>query len=235
MDRGCCNSTNACNGGFSMTLIDNDEYEISTQIKDQELIKKRRRQIVDCAVKLFIKHGYHQTSTRQLTREIGISTGTLYEYITTKVDVLYLVCRAIYTDVQQCLEAVNSDSDDAREVLKEIVREYFLVCDRLSDHYLLLYQVTHFLPKKFQQKILDAELEITELFLDAIQKLEAEGKLDLDSKTITFIGHTISVLGHTWAFRRWYFAKHFTIEEYIDKQTEFILGFLSENTIKHPA
>ena len=212
-----------------------DEHEISTQIKDQELIIKRRRQIVDCAVKLFIKHGYHQTSTRLLTKEIGISTGTLYEYITTKVDVLYLVCRAIYTDVESCLKDINTNSNDAREVLKEMVREYFLVCDRLSDHYLLLYQVTHFLPKKFQQKILDAELEITELFLTAIRNLESQGKLELDEKTINFMGHTISVLGHTWAFRRWYFTKHFTIEQYIGKQTEFILGFLAEENIKLPA
>lgn len=212
-----------------------DEHEISTQIKDQELIVERRRQIVDCAVKLFIKHGYHQTSTRLLTKEIGISTGTLYEYITTKVDVLYLVCRAIYSDVESCLKDINTNSGDAREVLKEMVRKYFLVCDRLSDHYLLLYQVTHFLPKKFQQKILDAEMEITELFLTAIRNLESQGKLKLDEKTINFMGHTISVLGHTWAFRRWYFTKHFTIEQYIEKQTEFILGFLAEENIKLPA
>jgi len=214
-----------------MNIRDSHEYEISTEIKDQELVKQRRRQIVDCAVKLFIKQGYHKTSTRQLTKAIGISTGTLYEYISTKVDVLYLVCRAIYTDVEASMKNVHFTSEDGREVLKEIVREYFLVCDRLSDHYLLLYQVTHFLPTNFQQRILDAELEITKLFLDAIERLEKEGKLDLDSDTINFIGHTISVLGHTWAFRRWYFAKHYTIEQYIEKQTEFILGFLSADTV----
>lgn len=207
-------------------------HEIATQIKDQELVKKRRREIVDCAVKLFIEHGYHQTSTRMLTREMGISIGTLYEYISTKVDVLYLVCRAIYSDVEQSLKNVDTTSDDAREVLKDIVREYFLVCDRLSDHYLLLYQVTHFLPKKFQQEILDAELEITGLFLHAIGRLKAEGKLNLDQQTINFMGHTISVLGHTWAFRRWYFAKNFTIEHFIEQQTEFILGFLYEEKLK---
>lgn len=218
-----------------MALSDTDVHEISTQIKDLELVKQRRRQIVDSAVKLFIKQGYHQTSTRQLTKEIGISTGTLYEYISTKVDVLYLVCRAIYTDVEQSLKNIHSNAKDAREVLKDIVREYFYVCDRLSDHILLLYQVTHFLPKNFQQKILDAELEITGLFLNAIKELEAEGKIDLDEQTINFIGHTISVLGHTWAFRRWYFTKHFTIEQYIDKQTDFILGFLSEENSGHLA
>lgn len=214
-----------------MTMKEYHDHEISTQIKDQELVKQRRRQIVDSAVKLFIKHGYHKTSTRQLTKEIGISTGTLYEYISTKVDVLYLVCRAIYSDVEGSLKNVQSDSKDGREVLREIVREYFLVCDRLSDHILLLYQVTHFLPLNYQQKVLDAELEITKLFLDAIEQLNAEGKLILDDQTINFIGHTISVLGHTWAFRRWYFAKHFTIEQYIEKQTEFILGFLSADTV----
>jgi len=208
-----------------------DEVEISTQIKDRELVRQRRRQIVDGAVKLFIKHGYHQTSTRLLTKEIGISTGTLYEHISTKVDVLYLVCRAIYTDVEISLKNIRPPDKDAREVLKEIVREYFLVCDRLSDHILLLYQVTHFLPKKFQQKILDAELEITDLFLQAIWELEAEGKLNLDEETINFMGHTISVLGHTWAFRRWYFTKYFTIDQYIDKQTDFILGFLADQKI----
>lgn len=211
---------------------DTHEFEISTQIKDQELVKQRRRQIVDCAVKLFIKHGYHKTSTRLLTKEIGISTGTLYEYISTKVDVLYLVCRAIYTDVENSMKNISSDGADGREVLKDIVREYFLVCNRLSDHILLLYQVTHFLPQQFQQKILDAEMEITKLFLDALEQLKDEGKLDLDDRTINFVGHTISVLGHTWAFRRWYFAKHFTIEEYIEKQTELILGFLSTETEK---
>lgn len=208
-------------------IADNtDVYEISTQIKDQELVKQRRRQIVDSAVKLFIKHGYHKTSTRLLTKEIGISTGTLYEYISTKVDVLYLVCRAIYNDVAQSMKNVHTSSEDGREILKEIVREYFLVCDRLSDHILLIYQVTHFLPANFQKKILDSELEITKLFLDALERLKEEGKLDLDEETIDFVGHTISVLGHTWAFRRWYFAKHYTIEKYIEKQTEFILGSL---------
>jgi len=204
-----------------------DKDEIATQIKDQDLVNQRRRQIVDGAVKLFIKQGYHKTSTRQLTKEIGISTGTLYEYISTKVDVLYLVCRAIYSDVKESLSGVNTTSKDGKDILKAIVKEYFLVCDRLSDHILLLYQVTHFLPKNFQQKILDAELDITGLFLDAIEQLKAEGKLDLDEQTINFVGHTISVLGHTWAFRRWYFTKHFTIDEYIVKQTEFIMGFLA--------
>ncbi len=46
--------------------------------------------------------------------------------------------------------------------------------------------------------------------------------------TIYTASHNISVLGHTWAFRRWYFRKQFTIEQYIDQQTDFIMRFLAD-------
>ena len=50
----------------------------------------------------------------------------------------------------------------------------------------------------------------------------------LDDHTIILIGHNISIIGHTRAFRRWYFAKQFTIEQYIEQQTDFIMSFLKD-------
>ena len=65
---------------------------IPTQVKNQALVAQRRRQIVDASVNLFIENGFHKTTTRQIARASGISIGSLYEYIATKEDVLYLVC-----------------------------------------------------------------------------------------------------------------------------------------------
>ena len=203
--------------------------EIATQIKDKKLVEERRKQIVDCAVRLFIEHGYHKTTTRMLARETGLSIGSLYEYITTKDDVLYLVCMAIHNAVEQAMNDALDRALGGRDSLKEIIREYFLVCNRLSDYILLMYQVTHLLPVQRQKIVLEAELGITSLFINSMQQLKTNGKLSLDDDVINFIGHNISVIGHTWAFRRWYFAKHFSIEQYIEKQTEFIMGFLPGN------
>ncbi|MBM9605356.1 TetR/AcrR family transcriptional regulator [Desulfopila inferna] len=211
-----------------MRIEAKDSREVATQIKNKKLVEERRRQIVDGAVKLFIKYGYHKTTTRILAKETGLSIGSLYEYISTKEDVLYLVCMAIYSEVEQGLSGALTRSAEGREALREIIREYFLVCDRMSDHVLLMYQVTHFLPDKWQKKVLEAEMRITSLFIDAMKQLQSEGKLAVDDETINLIGHNISVIGHTWAFRRWYFAKHFTIEQYTKKQSEFIMGFLPE-------
>ncbi len=206
-----------------------DSQEVVTHIKNQELVKERRRQIVDAAVKLFIKYGYHKTTTRALAKETGLSIGSLYEYVSTKDDVLYLVCIAIHTEVEQGVQEALARPTVGKAALAEVIREFFLVCNRMSDHVLLMYQVTHFLPLKWQEKVLEAELRITNLFIEAMRELRELGKLpQLDDDTINLIGHNISVIGHIWAFRRWYFAKNFTIEQYIEQQTEFIMSFLEE-------
>ncbi|MCH7960453.1 MAG: helix-turn-helix transcriptional regulator, partial [Candidatus Hydrogenedentes bacterium] len=68
-----------------------ERKSIPTQVKDSELVVQKRREIVDAAVGLFIRKGYHQTTTRKIAREAGFSIGSLYEYIASKEDILYLV------------------------------------------------------------------------------------------------------------------------------------------------
>jgi AcrR family transcriptional regulator len=212
-----------------MMEMNTDSREVVTNIKNQELVKERRRQIVDAAVKLFIEHGYHKTTTRALAKATGLSIGSLYEYVSTKDDVLYLVCIAIHTEVEHGVKEALARPTVGKAALAEVIREYFLVCNRMSDHVLLMYQVTHFLPLKWQEKVLEAELRITNLFIEAMRELRTLGKIpQLDDDTIILMGHNISVIGHTWAFRRWYFAKQFTIEQYIERQTEFIMSFLEK-------
>ncbi len=211
-----------------MKAKDSDAQEVVTQIKNQELVIERRRQIVDAAVKLFIKHGYHKTTTRLLAKATGLSIGTMYDYISTKEDVLYLVCMAIHSEVEQGVKEALARPLKGKEALAEVIREYFLVCNRMSDHVLLMYQVTHFLSPKWQNIVLEAEIGITNLFIEAMQQIKNKGTLqELDDDTISLIGHNISVIGHTWAFRRWYFAKHFTIDKYIEQQTDFIMSYLA--------
>jgi len=211
-----------------MLTTDNTK-EVATQIKNKELVKERRRQIVDAAVPLFIERGYHKTTTRALAQATGLSIGSMYEYISTKDDVLYLVCSAIHAEVEKGVKEALGRPLVGKAALAEVIREYFLVCNRMSDHILLMYQATHFLPLKWQAKVLEAELRITDIFIKAMRELKSRGMLpELDDDTINLMGHNISVLGHTWAFRRWYFAKNFTIEQYIEQQTDFIMRFLVE-------
>ncbi|MFH1153267.1 MAG: TetR/AcrR family transcriptional regulator [Pseudomonadota bacterium] len=198
---------------------------VPTQIKNPDLVRERRRQIVDSTVHLFVEHGYHKTTTRMIAKAAGFSIGSLYEYVGSKEDVLYLVCEAIHTEVEKGVEEALSGEDWGREAVVEMIREYMLVCDRMADHVLLMYQVTQFLPGQWQRRVLENELRITDIFISVLERVAGKhGFPVLDKQTIDLLGHNISVLGQMWAFRRWCLSRQFTIEEYIRRQTSYILG-----------
>jgi AcrR family transcriptional regulator len=201
--------------------------EVPTQIKNPELVRKRRRQIIDSTVKLFIEHGYHKTTTRMIAKAANFSIGSLYEYVSSKEDLLYLVCNAIHEEVRDAVEKALSNTDKGKERLAEAIRQYFYVCDKMGDHILLMYQVTQFLPEKWKKRILVNESDITDIFINALSSLSGKDTFPtLDTKILNLVGHNISVLGQMWAFRRWHMQRNFTIEEYVEIQTDFIFGLI---------
>ena len=203
------------------------DAEVPTQIKNPELVRERRRQIIDSTVKLFIEHGYHKTTTRMIAKASNFSIGSLYEYVSSKEDLLYLVCKTIHEEVQTAVEKALSNTDKGREKLAEVIRQYFYVCHKMGNHILLMYQVTQFLPEKWKVRVLVNELNITDIFINALSSLSGKNKFpSLDDKTVNLVGHNISVLGQMWAFRRWHMQKNFSIEEYTKIQTDFILGLI---------
>lgn len=198
--------------------------DIPTQIKDQKLVAVRRRQIVDAAVELFMQYGFHKTTTRRIARTAGISIGLLYEYITTKEDILFLVCEAIHAEMHAAVTEALDRTEDGVHPLAVAIREYFLVCDRLSDHIVLIYQEIHSLTSNWRKKVLENEEKITELFTKVLISLIERDELPmLEESVLNLAAHDISVLGHMWAFRRWMLCGHYTIDEYIEIQTGFIL------------
>ena len=209
----------------------NRTNDIPTQIKNPELVERRRRQIAQAAVKLFIKNGFHKTTTRQIAQATGLSIGSLYEYVASKEDILYLVCDSIHTDVERLVVDTMEKAGSGRDALAEVIREYFLVCDRMSDFILLIYQETRSLPPQWQKRVLENELRITGLFVEVLARIAATGELpNLDDGSIELAAHNISVLGHMWTFRRWFFGRHYTLDDYTEKQTEFILGMCNRKT-----
>lgn len=203
------------------------DTEIPTPIKNLDLVRERRRQLVDSTVKLFIEYGYHKTTTRMIAKASGFSIGSLYEYVSSKEDLLFLVCDAIHEELIKTLSRTLSCNGNGKRLLSEVLRQYFIVCDRMADHILLMYQVTQFLPEKHKKRVLKKEIDITQIFIRALTKVSGkDGAPAMDDRMIGLVAHDISVLGQMWAFRRWHIQKAFTINDYIEYQTTFIWNII---------
>ncbi|MCG3086998.1 TetR/AcrR family transcriptional regulator [Sporosarcina cyprini] len=193
--------------------------EVKSSVKDEGLIEKRREQIIDGAVKLFKEKGFHRATTREIAKAAGFSIGTLYEYIRTKEDVLYLVCDNIYHEVQSRLSSVMQQ-EGTLEGLRAAIGEYFSLIDDMADEFVVMYQESKSLPKDALQYVLKKELEMVGLFENLLASCVASGELRLADKEINLAAHHIVVQGQMWAFRRWALHSRYSIEEFIEMQTE---------------
>lgn len=206
-------------------MANNHKLFVKTNVKDESLIELRREQIVSGALKLFKEKGFHKATTREIAKAAGFSIGTLYEYIRTKEDVLYLVCDSIYNKVMDQISAIPTKMGTIDE-LKNAISHYFFLIDGMVDEYTIMYQESKTLSKEALQYVLNKELEMVKLFENILNNCVESKQLHLTKEEIYLAANHIVVQGQSWAFRKWALHKQYTIEQFIELQTKLCLGGL---------
>lgn len=202
--------------------------EVQSSVKDESLISKRRYQMIRGAVALFKQKGFHRTTTREIAKEAGFSIGTLYEYIRTKEDVLYLVCDSIYEEVQERLSTLPTQAGTL-EGLITAIRHYYLLIDEMQDEFVVMYQESKSLPKDALQYVLNKELEMVAIFEEILHACRMSGQIHLTEKAVKLAAHHVVVQGQMWAFRRWGLHRDMKINDFINEQTQFFLQGIQRN------
>jgi TetR/AcrR family transcriptional regulator, cholesterol catabolism regulator len=207
--------------------------EVPASVKDERLVKIRRDQMIKGAVNLFKEKGFHRTTTREIAKAAGFSIGTLYEYIRQKEDVLYFVCDRIYDEVRDRMEQDIDTQQGTLESLKLAIANYFKVMDDMQDEVLVMYQEVKSLSKDALPYVLNKELQMVGMFEKVIQKCVENGEFELNEREIKLLAHNIFVQGQMWGFRRWALRKMFTLDEYIELQTNFLLKGLEQRDLQN--
>jgi len=141
------------------------QKQVQTQIKDLNLIRKKHLQLAKGAAKLFIKKGYYQTSIRDILKVTDFTVGNLYNYISKKEDILYLVFDAFQTMWVTWLEERGvSRIEDPVEQLKTAIREMLSLVKSNREMVLLMYTESRSLPKNYLEVVKDRESKLVEYF-----------------------------------------------------------------------
>lgn len=199
---------------------------IPSMVKDQKLIKKRRAQMIKAAVTLFKEKGFHKATTREIAKLSGFSIGTLYEYIGTKEDILYLVCDAIYEEVSENLKMRLDHELKGVEKLKAAIAALFKVVNELQEEVLVMYQESKSLPKEALSYVFQKEKEMALMIKEIIQECVDQEQIQLTDKEVYLAAHNILVQTHMWTFRRWAVQGIYSLDDYIEIQTKLILNGL---------
>ncbi|MFC3039635.1 TetR/AcrR family transcriptional regulator [Virgibacillus xinjiangensis] len=193
---------------------------IVSSIKDQELIMKRRSQIVQGAVSLFREKGFHRTTTREIAKECGFSIGTLYEYIRTKEDVLFLVVDSIHHQVRDRLEEKIDLKNPSIDTFISMLESFFRLMDDMQEEVLILYQEVKSLKRESKSYVLEKE----RLMVGMLERVIVTCLPDeISPQDARLLANNLFVQGQMWGFRRWILQKQFTLDEYMERQIRFLL------------
>jgi TetR/AcrR family fatty acid metabolism transcriptional regulator len=80
----------------------------------------RRTRIVDAAVHVFARKGYHAARVGDIAAEAGVAHGLLYHYFASKEELLETIFRETWTELLRALERVEEDVRPAREQLRQV-------------------------------------------------------------------------------------------------------------------
>jgi AcrR family transcriptional regulator len=142
---------------------------------------RRERELIEIAVKHFHSKGYAGTSVQQIADEFGILKGSLYHYIESKEDLLFLVLSETHENLQRILEEVtNLDGLPPDELLRQYIKRQIAYTSRNLERMAIYYQEGHHLAKARRKK-LDQKRESHRAFLiGLIEQLQASGDVSDD-------------------------------------------------------
>jgi len=199
---------------------------IKTATKNPDRVRERRESLINAAIAVFVEKGFHNATVRDIGRAANMTQGTIYNYVSSKDDILYLVCDRIVAEYnEQARKALDTSHDPVGRV-RSAVRAISQVMYWHRREILLIYQDSHLLDKRSRRVILARVEEFIGMFeriiTDAARELGVPlAHPHLSANMLTFLPVMI-------ALRGWSLKNDVPPEDVIEQITAFIvrgLGF----------
>jgi AcrR family transcriptional regulator len=146
--------------------------------------------------------------------------------VTSKDDILYLVCDRIITEYQLKVKRAIDEVDDPAARVKAALRATTEIVHDHEDEILLIYQNSHLLDKRSRKVILARVKEFIQMFEDIVTQASSQAKITVRNPRIT--ANIVTFLPTMIALRRWSLRERAKPEEVIDELSNFMargLGF----------
>jgi TetR/AcrR family fatty acid metabolism transcriptional regulator len=147
----------------------------------------KRRLLLDAAVRVFARKGYHASRVGDIAEEAGVAYGLLYHYFQSKEDVLLTVFRETWRALIETIKSVEKAGDPPREQLRKVAEILLRSWQRDPDLVrVLVLEVTRspHLPGEMDE-IVESFAAIQEI----IERGQADGSIrpDLDARLASYV------------------------------------------------
>ena len=197
-------------------------FELGTKVRDESLTKKRRRQIVEGAIRVFSKKGFHPATVDEIAKEAKVTIGTLYNYIRSKPDLIYLayqyVSEILVTNLLDGLRKNCSAADRLNSAISQNLRDVW----EYQDIIMFLYKESGSMDRESLHAVLARETKYIEMFEELVKDYLQELGYKANEERARLLGDILSYLPVMMIFRRWSLKRRFgSMEKVMEELTEF--------------
>lgn len=197
---------------------------VAANVKDTTLVEERRERIVRAALAVFGEKGYSAATTRDVGIRAGLTQGTLYNYVRSKEDILYLVCDRAVAHYHAAIAAAVERVADPRERLVRAVRAVVKVQYEHRHNIALVLREARLLDTRSREAI----RRRVDTFLDEIVEIVAAGTRGRGRRRASarLLAEMVTYLPTLFAMRPWRLAAIGPPEKVIDELVDVILAGL---------
>ena len=87
---------------------------------DSSLTIDKRRVLLEAAVRVFARRGFHAARVGDIAEEAGVAHGLLYHYFSSKEEVLETIFRETWADLLAAVRDVEESGEPAQEQLRQV-------------------------------------------------------------------------------------------------------------------
>jgi AcrR family transcriptional regulator len=199
---------------------------VKTNTRDGALVQERRDVLIRAAIKVFIEKGFHEATVRDIGRVADMTQGTIYNYVKSKDDILYLVCDRIIAEYQLKVKKALDETADAQTQVSAALRTVARIVYEHQDEIMLIYQNSHLLDNRSRKVILARVEEFIAMFESILAKASEQTRIDFGNLHIA--ANIVTFLPTMIALRRWSLRDRTKPEEVIETLSTFMargLGF----------
>lgn len=200
---------------------------MATEEKNDELVQKRREQIISAARKIFAQKGYSSTTTDDIATELGVGKGTLYRYFKDKKDLFLAVNDEGFARLEDIASREAYPLSDPRERLQALLKMFYEFFDKEAEHIEIMMQLRGEFKEEYQKRFAEGHNRHTARIADLLREGIAKGQFRNVDAAMGALAISSLLLGTLQDF--YYRRQDRRLVNYIKPMTDFVMnGLLKE-------
>jgi AcrR family transcriptional regulator len=202
-----------------------DAPAISASAEDKPLTAKeqamevRRRKIFDGACEVIGREGYAATTIRKVAKAAGVPISTMYQYIDTKEDLLFMITSSCMEEIFEYMTEELRRDGDAVTKMTHAIDAYVKYISKNRRYINLAYRETRALSRANREKIFDIERRFTRLWEEII--ISGNKSADFNAQKSRLAANMIYFFCNVWSLRYW------SVQDYTEDEVRaYLMKFI---------